>query len=210
MNLFEITYPAGALDAEERQALAGGLLAGYLVEPDAPREAVERAGRMTHVWFHEADTWVTGGSNPTDARRSEPSGRPRQPVVVTVTVPEAWRAELAPHAIGAVRSALARHAPHIALHEEGAVWVNVVGVAEGSIGMDARPARSADIVRGLTRDVEIPDAAPDGGAVDPVCGMTVRVGPRTSVLVHDGRTVAFCGEGCRAVYAEDHRIALPA
>ena len=202
MNLFEITYPSGALDADERRAVADALLAGFLVEPDAPPEAVERAARMTHVWFHEADTWVTGGGRPADPGRL--------PVVVTVTVPEAWREDLAPHAIGAVRSALARHAPRVALHEEGAVWVDVVGIAEGSIGMDARPSVSADIVRGLTRDVRIPASAPDSAFVDPVCGMTVRIGRGTPTLEHDGRTVAFCGSGCRAVYAEDHGLVLPA
>ncbi|WP_083458982.1 XdhC family protein [Jiangella muralis] len=38
-------------------------------------------------------------------------------------------------------------------------------------------------------------------AVDPVCGMTVVVGPDTPHLVVDGEDVWFCGPGCRDRYA---------
>jgi xanthine dehydrogenase accessory factor len=40
-------------------------------------------------------------------------------------------------------------------------------------------------------------------ALDPVCGMTVPVGPSTLHLDHDGRRVYFCGEGCRRAFAAD-------
>lgn len=39
-------------------------------------------------------------------------------------------------------------------------------------------------------------------AVDPVCGMTVVVGPDTPHLVEDGRDVWFCGPGCLRHHAE--------
>ena len=40
-------------------------------------------------------------------------------------------------------------------------------------------------------------AAPDE-AVDPVCGMTVAIGPGTEQTVYEGVTVAFCSAHCRA------------
>ncbi len=35
-------------------------------------------------------------------------------------------------------------------------------------------------------------------AVDPVCGMTVAVGPAAEQAVHEGVTVFFCSAHCRA------------
>jgi xanthine dehydrogenase accessory factor len=40
-------------------------------------------------------------------------------------------------------------------------------------------------------------------AADPVCGMTVPVSDVTAHLEHDGRTVYFCGEGCRNAFEAD-------
>jgi xanthine dehydrogenase accessory factor len=40
-------------------------------------------------------------------------------------------------------------------------------------------------------------------AVDPICGMTVTVGPGTLHLRHDGRDVWFCAPVCRSRYAAD-------
>jgi xanthine dehydrogenase accessory factor len=40
-------------------------------------------------------------------------------------------------------------------------------------------------------------------AIDPVCGMEVAVTGATARLEHDGATVYFCGEGCRAAFASD-------
>jgi xanthine dehydrogenase accessory factor len=45
-------------------------------------------------------------------------------------------------------------------------------------------------------------AGPPREAVDPVCGMTVVVGPDTPHLVVDGADVWFCGTGCRDRYAQ--------
>ena len=41
-------------------------------------------------------------------------------------------------------------------------------------------------------------------AVDPVCGMTVAVGPGTPSLEHAGETFHFCCEGCRDAFARQH------
>lgn len=202
MNLIEVAYPDGTLDGAQRQAIATAVVANLLVAPNAPREAVERAGDATHVWFRAGQTWTTGAG---PIRRDA-----GVPVVVTITVPEAWREELSRHAIGAVRAALARHAPGLALAEPSAVWINVVGVRDGSIGMNGKSSTSTDIVRHLTRDIAPPPAAelPEGTLVDPICGMQVRLGPKAITLDDDGQTVAFCATGCRDVYAQDHHLTL--
>lgn len=63
----------------------------------------------------------------------------------------------------------------------------------------------AEIVRAMRREGL---RAPEPGAataprqvVDPVCGMTVVVGPQTPHLVVDGQDFWFCGSGCRTAYA---------
>lgn len=203
MNLIEVTYPEGTLDEIQRQAIADAIIASLLVEPDAPQQAIERAGRATHIWFHAAQTWTTGAAPNATAHRHT--------FVVTITVPEAWRDELSQHAIGAVRTALARHVP-TAFYEDAAVWINLVGVHEGSIGMNGRPSISTDIVRYLTQGIEPPNATelPDGVVIDPVCGMSVHIGPNTLTLIQDGQTIGFCAGGCRSVYAQDHGIPIDA
>ena len=40
-------------------------------------------------------------------------------------------------------------------------------------------------------------------AVDPVCGMTVAVGPDTTSAEHEGTTYWFCGRGCLLEFRDD-------
>jgi xanthine dehydrogenase accessory factor len=40
-------------------------------------------------------------------------------------------------------------------------------------------------------------------AVDPVCGMTVAVGPDTPTAEHEGTAYWFCCPGCRSRFAKD-------
>ena len=47
------------------------------------------------------------------------------------------------------------------------------------------------------------DTAGPGVATDPVCGMTVVAADPTSHADHDGVTVWFCSDGCRAAYLKD-------
>ena len=44
-------------------------------------------------------------------------------------------------------------------------------------------------------------------AVDPICGMTVTVVPGTPSVEHDGETVYFCREGCKAEFELQHAAA---
>jgi xanthine dehydrogenase accessory factor len=41
-------------------------------------------------------------------------------------------------------------------------------------------------------------------AVDPICGMTVAAVPGTPSLEHDGETIYFCCEGCKAKFESQH------
>ena len=44
-------------------------------------------------------------------------------------------------------------------------------------------------------------------AVDPICGMTVAAVASTPSLEHDGETVYFCCDGCKARFASQHGLA---
>ncbi len=45
-------------------------------------------------------------------------------------------------------------------------------------------------------------------AVDPICGMTVLAVANTPHLEHDGETVYFCCDGCKAKFEEQHAVAV--
>jgi xanthine dehydrogenase accessory factor len=57
--------------------------------------------------------------------------------------------------------------------------------------------------------LEIPEAAasPSRIAVDPICGMTVAVLAGTPSVEHDGETMYFCCEGCKARFEAQHAVA---
>ena len=47
-------------------------------------------------------------------------------------------------------------------------------------------------------------------AVDPICGMTVVAGADTPTVEHEGETVYFCCEGCKAKFEAQHEHAVSA
>jgi xanthine dehydrogenase accessory factor len=49
--------------------------------------------------------------------------------------------------------------------------------------------------------------SPPQFAVDPICGMTVMAEPSTPHVEHDGETVYFCCDGCKAKYLAQHEHA---
>ncbi len=57
---------------------------------------------------------------------------------------------------------------------------------------------------GLTRAVPGNECPPE--AVDPVCGMTVSVGPATEHLLVGDAEYWFCCSGCRTAFAERHGV----
>lgn len=59
---------------------------------------------------------------------------------------------------------------------------------------------------GLTAPVQHPEPAP-AQVIDPVCAMTVTVGPDTPHAVVAGAEFWFCGSGCRDRYVTEHASA---
>jgi xanthine dehydrogenase accessory factor len=71
--------------------------------------------------------------------------------------------------------------------------------AVGTSASDARPASAGRAGR-TKRHATRPQATE---AVDPVCGMTVAVGPDSIQLEHGGATYYFCGVGCRQAFERE-------
>lgn len=206
MNLIEITYPKGRLDSDDRSAIAQQVLLGILGDGGAAPEATMRRARaMTHVVFHAAESWTTGDG-------PIPGDRPT-PFLVTMTVPDAWRREIADHAIGVIHNALTSRDPAGATTRTGGdLWVNVVGVKDASIGLDGSPATADDLLMFMTEEHRAAPAEaelPDGVVADPICGMHVELDPDAITVDHDGRHVGFCSRGCRATYTRLHGIQPP-
>ena len=65
---------------------------------------------------------------------------------------------------------------------------------------------AADHIHPPVADVEAA-AAPGTLAVDPICGMTVAAVSSTPSLVHEGETIYFCCEGCKAKFEAQSRHA---
>jgi xanthine dehydrogenase accessory factor len=59
----------------------------------------------------------------------------------------------------------------------------------------------AEIVATRHARVSLPE--PVDSAVDPVCGMTVAVSGAAPTVEHHGRSVYFCGDGCRKAFEDD-------
>ncbi|CAL9653851.1 hypothetical protein [Streptomyces sp. enrichment culture] len=209
MFLIEIACPRGALTADDREELAGDVCRVLVgAEEGVSEETMRRARAMTHVGFRELDSWTTGDGpwRPGDV----------PPLWVTLTVPEAWRAEMSRTTVGMVRRAVRRlDRSHGWRRPEGHLWINVVGIADGSIGMDGKPGTADEVVGRMTAEYRVrTDAAeaglPEGVTVDPMCGMHVRLGQRAVTLEHEGRTLGFCAKNCRAAYARAHGLSVPA
>lgn len=202
MFLIEVTYPEGTLDAGARTDIAAEMTAGLVGTDAAPEATMKRGRAMTHVVFHPAQSWTTGNG-------PVPADQP-PPYLVTLTVPEAWREEISKHSIGVIATALDRRGtPDGSKRPGGDVWVNVIGVADGSIGLNGKPSSADDVVMYMTEEygATATDAdLPDGVLVDPICGMNVRIGPNAITLDHDGDTLGFCSQGCRSAYAHQHGI----
>jgi xanthine dehydrogenase accessory factor len=73
-------------------------------------------------------------------------------------------------------------------------------------GLDLGPSSQEEIAVAILAELvawrhtraESPLPATPAESVDPVCGMTVALGPATEQIVHEGVTVAFCSAHCRA------------
>jgi xanthine dehydrogenase accessory factor len=123
----------------------------------------------------------------------------------------------------ALESALAAGIPYVGLvasRKRGAAVIEELrsrGVAEERLarlrtpaGLDIGAATAEEIALSILAEIiqsrrehVAPPLQPAVEAVDPVCGMSVAVSEATPRAEHAGRTVYFCGEGCRAAFASD-------
>lgn len=207
MILIEIAHPAGAFTEQDRDLLAGRVRDALLAVEHAPEETMRRARAMTHVAFRELHGWHTGDGP------LAPGSTP--PVLLTITVPEAWRAEISRHAISVLRAAVHRLDRVRGWKRRGGdLWVTVHGVPDGSIGLNGKASTADDVLAYMTEEFRAAQAAghaqpiPAGMLLDPICGMLVRPGRGSITLDHGGNTVGFCSLGCRDAYAGEHGLGV--
>lgn len=143
---------------------------------------------------------------------------------------------LAAHGRGeleALRMALAEEVPYVGLvasDKRGAALVEELrseGIADEQLdrletpaGIEIGAVTPSEIALAiLARIIEVrrgdgyvgvTPPAPNALATDPVCGMTVPATPDSIHIEHDGETVYFCREGCKAQYEQDHGLAQAA
>jgi len=193
MMIVELFLPT---DFTRGRQLADRMLMELLAEESAP-EAVRAAAReLVHVIAHRPDVWVTGGSD-----------KPRY--LVRVTVPGSWNTnQFGTYLIPKITDIVAdfEEDPE-RLRREPHCVVQIVGLREHSVGTLGRVTTSADITRLMTAGHQVDTSeAPEGMAIDPVCGMAVDLATATITLTHEGTIYAFCAPVCRKVFAEDHAI----
>lgn len=205
MILIDIASPVGALTQSDRDLFADHLLPVILSDDHAPEETMRRARKLTHLRFSEQNDWHTG-DGPVRAGQAPP-------LIITATVPEAWREEISRHLVGALRSAVRRiDTAHGRRRDFGELLINVVGIADGSIGLNGKACTAAQLLEEMTADYRAAVAngvqrpVPDGMLVDPICGMLVRPGPGAIVVDRSGaEQLGFCSEGCREAYLAQAR-----
>lgn len=208
MFLIEIAAPAGALTDGDRTTLTRAVTSLLNEGVDAPEETMARGRAVTHVAFRELVGWTTGDGT------WSPSAAP--PLVITATVPEAWREEMSRPLCGAVRAGVRRlDRDHGWTRPGGHLWINLVGIADGSIGLNGSPASADDLTSWMTEEFRARHRAaeadlPEGVVIDPMCGMRVTLGRGAITLAHDGMTLGFCAASCRRAYAKEHGLPVPA
>ncbi|MER7408882.1 hypothetical protein [Streptomyces cacaoi] len=213
MLLIEVFVPRGALDEEEREALAERLIDTLMVEDDSHAiEILEAQRTLTHVLVHTPATWVLGRRP-----KADPADPPRY--LVRVTVPASWRKEMSGYTVEIVTEVLAEteraagRDPERVRREPDAV-VLVEGVSEGGIGLHGRAMGSMDLTELISRPYRDDAAArpapdpPPGSLIDPVCGMRVDLDGSPLTLVHEGVLYGFCHGMCRRAFADEHGVPL--
>ena len=207
MLLMEIAHPTGSLDERDRDQLSGAFLDLFLEAPGHTEESLGRVRSATHVAFRELRGWRTGDGPPQEGTAP--------PMIITLTLPQAWQGESAAPMIGLLRTAVRRLDDDRGwVRPRGSLWIKVEGVPDGSIGLDGRPATASDVLAFLSEDAraarENGTAAPvpEGRLPDPVCGMTVADGKGALVVEDRGERLGFCSRVCRDTYVGEHPSAV--
>ncbi len=91
---------------------------------------------------------------------------------------------------------MAESTPHLE-HDGETIWF-------------CREACKTEYEAGLSGATPVPAKAAPATAVDPICGMTVLATVDTPHVEHDGETVYFCCDGCKAKYQQEHMDAVAA
>jgi YHS domain-containing protein len=200
MMTVELFVSDDALTADRKRALAERILLDLTTEPGAPDAVLSKARELTHVLVRGTDAWATGGPAHSDAPR----------YLARLTVPGSWanNSEFAGHVIPLITNAIAgSEADTHRLTRDPHCVVQIIGLRENNIGTLGGPLTATEITKLMTEDYRTsaePAEAPDGYAIDPVCGMTVDLSTARYTLTHEGTTYAFCAPVCRKVFAEDH------
>ncbi|MGQ4271455.1 YHS domain-containing protein [Nocardiopsis changdeensis] len=200
MIFIELFVPRGTLDGDRRRRLAEALgdvtrLARGEDMQDGLRQAV---GSLLQVVVHEPEVWVVDQGVAAD-------GAPRY--VVRAHVPGPWRKAVAGAVVEYVTEAVAEveddpRRPY----REPVVQVQVVGVAEGSLGVLGRAVDSAAIVD-LMNEPRREDYEQGRALLDPVCGVYVVLDESAVTLERDGVLHGFCCAGCRDAFIEEEEKA---
>lgn len=185
MMLMELLIPPSTPDGAAPSELAERLLDAVTRMEGATPEENEKTRALWQVLVRRTDAWV-GGTGSHDAR-----------YVVRIDFPAQM---LSDEGRAHFYTRVAEAFPG----EQVSVYINPV--AEGDFGTGGEAFRSADFVREMVADEEERPAVPvepgAASAVDPVCGMTVKMGEDAIVLEHEGDLYAFCNSGCREVFSE--------
>ena len=110
--------------------------------------------------------------------------------------------------VGLVASARRAGVELAALREQGLDEATLARVRSPA-GLDLGPLSQPEIAVAVLAEIVAwrhgrgPLAAAFEEAVDPVCGMTVAVGPDTPSAEHEGVTYRFCCPGCRGRFVRD-------
>jgi xanthine dehydrogenase accessory factor len=88
--------------------------------------------------------------------------------------------------------AMADSTPHLEHDGETVYFCREACKTEYAAGLTGEPAR----------------ASAPATAVDPICGMTVVASPDTPHVEHEGETVYFCCDGCKAKFEQEHMNAV--
>ncbi|HEX6306983.1 MAG TPA: hypothetical protein VFZ69_02280 [Longimicrobiales bacterium] len=201
MTFIELIVPKGSLDDDLRRQLGHRIVTELIAADGAPSDLIERGRALTWLVVHEPEVWMVGG------RAVAPNDPPR--FVVRVTVPDghltdAMRAEL----VARITRVLAMTtSDHARLYGEPDAWVQIVEMADGSLGTFGRVVTSGDLIR-LIVDAAHRDRliGRSGGAsnretlIDPICSMSVALTDYAITLEHEGTTYGFCSAACREAF----------